>query len=127
MKTRFTLFVASLLLLSACSKFENGPNLSLRSPEARLIGEWLATSETVGLDLEEVEVRLVVDDESFTFFIIEDGDQDIEYYPSWVINGNNIELYDEDGDFDVAAGIAWLSNRELTLVLEEGDLTFEKQ
>ena len=74
MNLRFTLFASALLLLNACSKFENGPNVSFRSPEERIMGEWLATSNLIE-DFEIQELRFEFLEEQFTITQVDlDGD-----------------------------------------------------
>ncbi len=52
MKKIFFLFISTLItLLASCSKFEDGPWISFRSEEKRLVGDWTLKSLTVdGVD-----------------------------------------------------------------------------
>lgn len=49
-KTKINAFGLALLalLLSSCAKYEDGPSLSLRSPEKRIIGLWECSKVMVG-------------------------------------------------------------------------------
>ena len=130
MNLRFTLFASALLLLSACSKFENGPNVSFRTPEERIMGEWLATSNLIE-DFEIQELRFEFLEEQFTITQIDmDGDVDTDD-EEWRISGNNLEIV--DGNDVVGIPIVWLSNKRMTLLFTddfastEMEVEFEKQ
>ena len=136
MNLRFTLFGLALLLLSACSKFENGPNVSFRTPEERIMGEWLATSPNVTEVFEILELRVEFLEEQMIITQVElDGDIDVDDSYDWRISGDNLEILEYYGDDEVeaVAGIVWLSNKRMTWRLTEDfgaadiEVEFEKQ
>ena len=136
MNLRFTLFASALLLLSACSKFENGPNVSFRTPEERIMGEWLATSPNVTEVFEILELRVEFLEEQMIITQVElDGDIDVDDSYDWRISGDNLEILEYYGDDEVeaVAGIVWLSNKRMTWRLTEDfgaadiEVEFEKQ
>ena len=136
MNFRFTLFASALLLLSACSKFENGPNVSFRTPEERIMGEWLATSPNVAEEYEILELRFEFLEEQIIITQVElDGDIDVDDSYDWRISGDNLEILEYYGDDEVEAvvGISWLSNKRMTLLFTEDfasaemEIEFEKQ
>ncbi len=47
-KTSVVFATVVLLLLGACGKYDDGPAISLRSPEKRMIGLWECTSVMIG-------------------------------------------------------------------------------
>ena len=124
--TRIATFLAfiSIVVLAACSKFENGPNFSLRSPEARITGQWWSTTDIRlvfgiaqwGLDFDQ--------DNSVDITEIDlDGDSD-GGEGNWMIEENFLNLY-EVGD-DPSEGefyeIVRLTNKELTLRFTDTDV-----
>ena len=136
MNLRFTLVASALLLLSACSKFENGPNVSFRTPEERIMGEWLATSPNVAEEYEILELRFEFLEEQIIITQVElDGDIDVDDSYDWRISGDNLEILEYYGDDEVEAvvGISWLSNKRMTLLFTEDfasaemEIEFEKQ
>jgi hypothetical protein len=59
MKRLSTLFLLAVMLtagLSSCSKYEDGPSLSLRSKKARLCHEWKIVKVTEVVTVDEIDV-----------------------------------------------------------------------
>ncbi len=125
---KFFIVVVAVILLfnfSSCSKYEDGPVMSLRTKKARLTGEW---------ELQEIDGNKYIYDAIWEF----EGDGDFEYnYEegdvilkgewTWEEGKEIIEIdYDDAGKVEME--ILRLTNTELILENESGDeYEFEKE
>lgn len=53
-KILFSLAIAGLFVLAACSKYEEGPKLSLRSKKARLAGDWKLVESSLNGTVQQI-------------------------------------------------------------------------
>jgi len=79
--------IVLLIVVSSCKKYEEGPGVSLRSKQTRVVGEWLQTNEVEG-DTSSISLYLfnsihIQDDGGFSA----DGNTG-----SWAFNHNKTEL-----------------------------------
>ena len=101
-----TLAIALVLFLASCSKYEEGPGISLRSKKSRLVGDWKMTSITtngqnsatsVETDFFEcvsgsiIEYDFTYDIKELTYGINEDG--------TWTQNGKYEITYPDDAAY----------------------------
>jgi len=68
------IIVAMALMFASCTKYENGPSFSLKSPKSRVIGEWHLTDLLVNdkheqalFDREASAVLTLEDDGEYTY------------------------------------------------------------
>ncbi len=91
---RYIMLVAAVMLFTAsCSKFEDGPGISFRSKENRLIGKWKLTKWTEkGVDVTETNTDgneiFYEFDESQGVLINVGANQGVE--GTWVIEETNV-------------------------------------
>ncbi|MBU0486376.1 MAG: hypothetical protein KKA07_12715 [Bacteroidetes bacterium] len=93
---QFLLFIFVALLLSACGKYEQGPELSLRSKKARLTGDWIPQSYAYPVDYEGDSINFAsisFDDEGkISWNYYENGE--FEYLPgTWKFSGKKTHLF----------------------------------
>jgi hypothetical protein len=96
-------FAAFALIFSGCSKYEDGPAISLLTKTARLTGEW----EVVEIDQEELG-----SDETMTLTFDKNGDFSMYYKYSY--EGYEF-TFDEKGDW------VWADGKEVVEVTVDGE------
>ena len=70
-RIRLCFVLPALLFLAACNKYEDGPALSFRSAEKRLMGKW-EVDQTFFDNQDQTEVYRLLDLDEFTFNIFSD-------------------------------------------------------
>ncbi len=134
-KMRYALTVAAaLFFMTSCSKFEDGPGISFRSKENRLIGKWKLTKWTEkGADVTASNTEggeiFYQFDENMSLIINNGTAQGTE--GTWLIEGTNVimdlQLVSEAGryiDKDTLM-LKRLTNKEM-VVFYDDDLETEK-
>ncbi len=127
---KFFIVVVAVILLfnfSSCSKYEDGPAMSLKTKKARLTGEW---------ELQEIDGDNVSGEEIWEFS--SDGDFEVTYEDggdkttnkgewTWEDEKEKIEIdIDDGGKFEME--ILRLTNSELIMEDDDGnEYEFEKQ
>jgi hypothetical protein len=95
MKKYLLLLLATALIFS-CKKYEEGPNLSLRSKKARLCQRWIITEQKVnGNNINITSLFASFDFEknnNFSSYVLADGKQ-YEGEGTWEFNNNKDNLY----------------------------------
>jgi len=70
MKTRVIIVLATTLILSACTYYEDGPVLSFKSAKTRISGEWELTDVIVNDKTDEI---ILNNENDITYTFIENG------------------------------------------------------
>lgn len=127
---KFFIVVVAVILLfnfSSCSKYEDGPSMSLRTKKARLTGEW-ELQEIDGNNVSGEEIWEFVSDGDFEATYEDDGDKTTNKGEwTWEDEKEKIEIdIDDGGKFEME--ILRLTNSELIMEDDDGDeYEFEKQ
>ena len=133
MKKRFGLkvlaFAALALVMTACNKYEEGANFSLRSAKNRLVNNWTMATYTVD------GTSVLGSGNTFTWDIKKDGSATITVANSagsvsddgsWAFNGDKTQLILTDlGLSDGTYDIIMLKNKDLKLRQTETIFTAE--
>ncbi len=128
-------FLATTLFTVGCSKFEDGPGISLRSAKARLAGEW----QMVKYEYNGKEESLDADQKDDVWKFEKDGT--LEYLDpgysteksTWEFNkaGDKLLIMDEGSSDATVFTILRLANKEMIWQLaDDGDkeiYTFEQK
>lgn len=134
-KIRYTGLAVSLLLVAAsCSKYEDGPMVSLRSKKARVANDWTFVKvtddgEDVTDSYDEFELTLQEDGDASLVAQYDWGDFSFEFETdgTWMLTDNKevLELDFESDDADEEYQILRLTENELWLREKGGDREFE--
>ncbi|MBR9860079.1 hypothetical protein GYB22_04920 [bacterium] len=136
------IFIASMMLicfgLTSCSRFEEGPKITLRTIESRLTGDWEIVKFSVN-DEDQTEEYLDLIGHNYRLEIEKDGEYRTEgdnpIKGSWELGADKDDIRfqpDEEGADEESYRILRLTNKEMWLrqTQSNGDLhviEFEKE
>lgn len=121
-----TVLGAASLTTAGCSKYEDGPNFSLRTKKARIVGEWnvesigsevLGSTYSINLNFEKSGNLTVTSSYSYNGY-----SQSYSYAGSWEFASDKEEIrLNIDGELEVFE-IKRLTNKEVWLDEDESSL-----
>lgn len=123
----FALLALMAVAVTSCSKYEEGPKLTLLSKKARLTGEWTLNKVEVNGETQDISGYTVnvtfLKDGSYTYKWTSGGFS-VQESGTWKFSDDKVDLIltDEDGDVTTSE-IVRLANDELKLKDVDGSYT----
>lgn len=123
----FALLALMAVAVTSCSKYEEGPKLTLLTKKARITGEWtLSNVEVNGTsqDISGYTVNVTIEKDGSYMYKWSSGGFSVQESGTWSFSDDKVSLIltDEDGDVTISE-IVRLANDELKLKDVDGSIS----